>query len=176
MPLTLLGESNVTTIVITPFLQLELLPDGAPNWGAVTNNNWIKVENKTEEQQALIDALDTRLTTSIASLEEDIGILTSEVENEAIARSQGDQDLQDQIDVIQTVGATVFRQTGIALTGGVPLNIVHNLGSSPLVDLFRESDGVVVSNLDDTIIKHIDVNTVSVEVGATEVYTLVAVG
>lgn len=176
MSLPLLGDANVTTTIITPFMQLELLPDGASNWGIVTNNNWIKVENKTEEQQASIEALDTDLNTSIASLEADIGVLASQVENEAIARAQGEQDLQDQIDTIQVVGATVFRQTSIVLAAGVPSNVSHSLGRCPLIDIFRESDGVVVTHHYDTIIKHLDVNTASIEVGAAGTYTFMAVG
>lgn len=169
-------DDNVTTLTITPFIQLELLPDGAQDWGLTTNNNLIRLENKIEEQQAIFEALDISVADSIAAIELDVNTVSTELDAEAVIRAQADQDLQDQIDSISIVGASIFRQSGTALAANTPQAVAHGLGHMPLVDIVRESDGVVVTHHYDTVISHSDNNTIQVTVGTAGNYTVMAAG
>jgi len=156
---------NVTTTVITPYLELKLLPKSAPGWDLTTNNNWIKVENaflELEEQVSVVRH-------SMDSVDAQIVEIRSEVENEAILRSQADADLQAQI--------LRARFSGRPLTTGAFTTFLHNLGMFPQVSVIRElgASGVDVTNAFDTLITHTDANHISVTVGVSGTYTIICI-
>jgi hypothetical protein len=154
---------NVTTTVITPYLELKLLPKSAPGWDLVTNNNWIKVENaflELEEQVSVVrhsmDAFDAKIVE-----------IKSDVENEAIIRYQ-----EDQLRALHT------RFSHRALTASSATAFTHSLGMFPQVSVIREiglSQGVDVTNAFDTLITHTDANQVTVTVGVSGTYTIICV-
>jgi hypothetical protein len=151
---------NVTTVVITPYLQLRLLPKGAPDWDLSTNNNWIKVENAVlgleEEIQVILGLVDVVLDTQITEIR-------SEVQNEAIARSVA-------------IAALHARFTNVPMTVGSAVPFVHDLGAFPQVSVIRQigvNQGADVTNAFDTLITHDGVNKVFITVGISGTYTII---
>jgi len=154
---------NVTTTVITPYLELKLLPKSAPDWDLVTNNNWIKVENAflNLEEQVLV------FSQSVDSFSARITDVNSAVENEAILRSQADE-----------LRALRVRFSHRTLTTSAATAFTHNLEDFPQVSVIREigaSQGVDVTNAFDTLITHTSINQISVTIGISGTYTIICV-
>ena len=157
---------NVTITVTTPYLELKLLPKSAPGWDLVTNNNWIKVENaflELEEQVSVVRH-------SMDSVDAQIVEIRSEVENEAILRSQADDALQAQI--------LRARFSNRSLTTGAATLFWHKLGMFPQVSVIREvgvSQGVDVTNAFDTLVTHTDTDYITVTIGVSGTYTIICI-
>ena len=154
---------NVTATVITPYLELKLLPKGAPDWDLVTNNNWIKVEN------AFLNLEELFLVTeqSVNSFSDRITGVMSAVENEAILRSQEDE-----------LRALRVRFSHRTLTTGAATAFTHSLGNFPQVSVIKEvtpTSGVDVTNAFDTLVTHPDVNQISVTIGVSGTYTIICI-
>lgn len=165
---------NVETIVITPFLQLELLPSGEPGWGVKTNNNMIRLENFIQSLSEEITVVRQFANSIDAGLEEDVTDIRSAVENEAIERVAGDAALQAQIPSNIAVTA---RFSGRSMTASAASAFTHNLGKFPVVAVKRETGGgaIDVTNAFDTSINDNSVNQVSVTVGVSGTYTIICV-
>lgn len=150
---------NVTSVVVTPYLQLRLLPHGAPDWDLSTNNNWIKVENTIlglEEEIFVVRE-------SMDAVDEKITEIRAEVQNETIARSAAIADLH-------------ARFTSIPMTVGAAVPFVHDLGVFPQVSVIKQigvNQGVEVTNAFDTLITHDSPNRIFVTVGVSGTYTII---
>lgn len=150
---------NVTSVVITPYLQLRLLPKGAPDWDLTTNNNWIKVENAIlglEEEITVVRAM-------MDNVDSDVVIIRGEVQNEAISRSAA-------------IAALHARFTGVPMTAGAATAFLHNLGAFPQVTVIRQvgiNQGVDITNAFDTVITHDSLNRIFVTVGVSGTYTII---
>jgi hypothetical protein len=173
MVLEVLTE-NVGTLTITPFLQLELLPTGEPEWGIKTNNNLIRIECSLQSLSEELTVTRQAIESVGIGLDEDIAEIRSAVENEAIERSAADAALQAQIPPNIAVTA---RFSGRSMTAGSGSSFTHNLGKICAVSVIREigSGGVDVSNAFDTIVAHNSPNQVTVTVGITGTYTILCI-
>jgi hypothetical protein len=168
--------TNVTEVVITPFLELSLQPSGSPGWGLVTNNNLIKLENFTQTQSETITALQQTVDNALSSLNASFTLLQSDVQDEAIDRSNQDANLQSQIDAIPDNLSLTTRFVNRALTANSPATLVHNLGLFPAVTIIRQigvSGGTDVTHYFDTVIQHNGPNQIIVTVGVGGVYTII---
>jgi len=165
----LLNE-NVQDIIITPFLKLELLPTGHPNWGLVTNNNFIRVENALQfyaEQVAVVRGSVDSLSPSFNRQLRDV---QSMIENETMARIGADTTLQNQI--------LRARFSSRTMSASVSSTFIHNLGRFPSVSIIKEigvGSGVDVTNAFDTFIIHTDINQIDLTVGVNGNYTVICV-
>lgn len=83
-------EENVTEVTITPFLQMQLLPDGYESWGIVFNNNMIRIENyiETLSEQTTIAQQTSQAALDMVDLK--YVEMQSLIEDEAIKRSEAD--------------------------------------------------------------------------------------
>lgn len=172
MVLELLVE-NVTQVTITPFVEYQLLPDGTPGWGIVSNNNWIKTENRLVALQEEIVVVRQTVENVDQGLDETLVDFQSQIDNEAIERSAADGALQAQIPTNPSLNA---RFSGRSVTASVPSIFNHNLGLLPSVTVIRQvglSGGVDVTSAFDTLIAHNNANQVSVTVGVTGTYTII---
>jgi len=168
--------TNVTEVVITPFLELSLQPSGSPGWGLVTNNNLIKLENFIETQSGAITTIQQTVDNALLSLNAGFTQLQSDVQNEAIERSEQDANLQTQIDAIPDNLSLTTRFTNRALTANSPATLVHNLGAFPAVTIVRQigiSGGTDVTHYFDTSVQHNGPNQIIVTVGVSGVYTII---
>jgi len=162
MVTNLLAE-NVTSTVITPYLQLKLLPRHASDWDLVTNNNWIKVDNATLELEEEISVV----RQAMDNVDQKLVFIESTVQDEAIARSQGD-----------AVRPRFSRFSNRPMTTGSSTLFTHNLGRFPQVSVIREigaSQGVDVTNAFDTLVTHASLNQISVTIGISGTYTIICV-
>lgn len=162
----LLNE-NVQEIVITPFLKLELLPTGHANWGLVTNNNFIRVENASQSCVEQVTVLRDSMTTWSSGFEDELRTVQSMVEAETIERVNAIDNLQAQI--------LRARFSGRAMIAGTPSTFIHNLNMFPQVTVIKENSGLDVTNAFDTVIVHTNVNQISLTVGVNGTYTVVCV-
>lgn len=168
-------DDNVEERTITPFLELELLPDGHPDWGLVTNNNFIRVENETQSLAEEIAVLRRAIDEVRNGLDGELQIFRGELQNEAIQRSAADAALQAQI---PSGFVGMVRFSGRTMTAGAATLFNHDLGRFPQVTVIREvggSGGVDVSNAYDTVVAHNNPNQISVTVGISGTYTIICV-
>lgn len=164
----LLSE-NVQDVIITPFLKLELLPTGHPNWGLVTNNNFIRVENTLQFYAEQVTVVRNSIDSWSLGFNTRLTEARSMVESEIIARVNAVEALQEQI--------LRARFTGQGMVTGVSSAFVHNLGILPMVSVIKEvgAGGIDVTNAFDTLIVHSSVNQVDITVGASGNYTVICV-
>ena len=165
---------NVVATIITPYVQLKLLPKGSPDWGLETNNNWIKVDNAIQSLEEEVTIARQSIDNIGVNLDVEITSIRSAVENEAIERSDADAALQAQIPSNIAVYA---RFSNCTLTAGSSTLFTHILGKFPQVSVIRQIGvgGIDVTNAFDTLVQHIDVNQISITVGISGTYTIICV-
>lgn len=160
-------NTNVTELTITPFLELELMPDDYLDWGLITNNNLIKIENKIQAQQEEITTTRLSVNSSLTQFQADITEINSAVENEAIARAAADAAIIDNLNVV--------RFTNVSLgTTEVALN--HSRGNYIQVTVINETTGYDVTSHYDTFVRHLSVDEVGIKVGVSGMYTIICIG
>jgi hypothetical protein len=175
MSLPLLA-SNVTDLVVTPFLRLELMPQHYPDWGRRTNNNWIRLENEAQMAAEELSVVRHMVEGAIINLRNDFVTLQSSVQNEAILRSSADAFLQGQINAIPTNLSLTVRFVDETLIASIPVNFNHDLGVFPRVAVIRQIGavaGIDVTGYFDTVVTHNSFNQIVVSVGVSGLYTII---
>lgn len=163
LPLT----TNVTSVTLTPYLRIELMPDNHPAWGIVTNNNWIKVDNASKAQAEEISTVRLTVNSSLTTFRGEITTIEGQVQNEAILRSAADAAIVANLNVVRFEGQAL---------GTTETILTHNRGNFVQVVIINEATGYDVTSNYDTFIRHASVNEVGIRVGISGTFTILCIG